>query len=98
MLETGCSMLTTCLKHVFTFLFTGSKLGWAFPKFHVIRHIIRLIIMYGCWEVCKNNQSCCDAIISKSTLTCVLAECWVPSRGEATYCLLQACIWLYKSP
>ena len=41
----------------FTNLFVGcigSSLGWAFPKFHAIRHIPRLIVMYGCWE----NVSC----------------------------------------
>ena len=41
------SELITCLHHILS----GSKLGWAFPKFHVIRHIVRLIILYGCWEV-----------------------------------------------
>ena len=29
---------------------TGSSICWAFPKFHAIRHVPRLLIMFGCWE------------------------------------------------
>ncbi len=32
------------------YLFLGSSLSWAFPKFHAIRHVPRLLIMFGCWE------------------------------------------------
>eukprot|EP00961_Rhodomonas_salina_P138985 1870093-Rhodomonas_salina.1 len=28
----------------------GSTIGWRFPKFHAIRHIPRLLVMFGCWE------------------------------------------------
>ena len=28
----------------------GSEIRWNFPKFHAIRHIPRLLLMFGCWE------------------------------------------------
>jgi hypothetical protein len=32
----------------------GTVQGWKFPKFHAIRHIPRLILMFGCLEVSKH--------------------------------------------
>jgi hypothetical protein len=29
---------------------TGSALNWRIPKFHAIRHVPRLIVMFGSWE------------------------------------------------
>eukprot|EP00961_Rhodomonas_salina_P132585 1784481-Rhodomonas_salina.1 len=28
----------------------GSSISWKFPKFHVMLHIPRLLVMFGCWE------------------------------------------------
>lgn len=30
---------------------TGTATGWAFPKFHTICHVARLVVMFGSWEV-----------------------------------------------
>ncbi len=35
--------------------FSASSLGWNIPKFHAIRHVPRLLIMFGCWENVSTN-------------------------------------------
>ncbi len=35
--------------------FSASSLGWNIPKFHTIRHVPQLLIMFGCWENVSMN-------------------------------------------
>eukprot|EP00961_Rhodomonas_salina_P256966 3472311-Rhodomonas_salina.1 len=28
----------------------GSSVGWNIPKFHAIRHVPQLLVMFRCWE------------------------------------------------